>query len=293
MWQTRKTGLSRIGLIALCLAPATPAFAWQSRLIWADKSGGLTFRWTSADIQVRKASGKTLYSVRKQVRAEFRQEKPEDRPDQYEVTLKILSVVGPVLSYAREDYRNRMSAAHPSFTFAFVSVDGRRPQKPLTLTDLFPDTDVCKALLADKIVKEVLIQAGVESTPKTSAELANLLDGKVFGTGPTYAFSADLLKHFAFHHIEGDKVAVRLLVRGAGGPSHSSSTQLGLLLPIPARLNRALRQAAAKTQGFLMQDSKTVARGAETKIVLESQSSRPPAAVGLPSGGRRPGISGL
>jgi hypothetical protein len=67
-----------------------------------------------------------------------------------------------------------------------------------------------------------------------------------------YYLPDDFLRHFAFHHVEGNKVAVRIGLSHGAEVWRGHLTQMGLLLPIPARLSRPLEAAAKGREGFLM-----------------------------------------
>jgi hypothetical protein len=108
----------------------------------------------------------------------------------------------------------------------------------------------------------------VKGTPRTSKQLVKLLSGKSFGgeENGQFGFQGDFLERFAFHHVEGNNVAVRLNVSWNYEIYRFSSTQIGILLPVPARLRKALQDADARRQGFLMRDAKKVAGGHDTVL---------------------------
>src|SRR2546423_8529618 len=167
-------------------------------------------------------------------------------------------------------------AAHPGGETRFVAVDLSKPAgvrrgsdetllpgNVAKLTDYFPAGEIHKALMADPIMQKAL--AG--KRPRTLAELLKLI-GEAFPTvaedeKSCYMLDTDLLTRFAFHHVEGNKVAVRLGLSGAGVCRYNL-TQVGLLLPIPAALQQALAQAEAGSEGFLM--SRKVAAGRQTSL---------------------------
>ena len=68
-----------------------------------------------------------------------------------------------------------------------------------------------KALLADKIVADVLKRNHVVECLRTSTQLVAALEFKSFGgdDNDEYGFEDYLLSSFAFHYVEGDRVAVR------------------------------------------------------------------------------------
>ena len=67
-----------------------------------------------------------------------------------------------------------------------------------------------------------------------------------------YGFSEDMLSRYAFHHVSGNRVAVRIGLSHGCEANRGGLTQLGVYLPIPAALSAPLTAAAAGKQGFLM-----------------------------------------
>jgi hypothetical protein len=62
----------------------------------------------------------------------------------------------------------------------------------------------------------------------------------------------------AFHHLEGNKVAVRIAFGYDNQSCRGNKFVVGILLPIPASLKPALDSAAKREEGFLMKDAKAV-----------------------------------
>jgi hypothetical protein len=187
------------------------------------------------------------------------------------VNLRLLSIVGPLLSYQREDYVGCVPSAHPSLNASYAAMDVSRPKQPVGLTDLFPERDVLKALLADPLIRDALTHLKKSASPKTVGELLQRIgkEGYVSEDG-RYYLQNDCLRHFAFHHVEGDKVAVRIGLSHGAEVWRGHLTQIGLLLPIPPRLKRPLERAAAGIEGFLMNASDKRYRDRKTDIEFHS-----------------------
>ena len=288
-WTRRRAVVSLLG--ALMLASA----AWNGSAqqtsgqrtapaIWSGTSGGYAIQWTGTDLTARQAAGAAtpLFSARQMARQEFADiEKDSDGHCEYERSFSLLSVVGPIVSY--QDAYNLFCerAAHPDGASRFVAVDLSKPagarrgadETPLPgnvakLTDYFPATEIHKALMADPIIQKALDG----KRPRTLAELLKLI-GEEFPTvaedeKTCFTLDADLLTRFAFHHVEGNKVAVRLGLSGTGVCRYNL-TQVGLLLPIPAALQPALASAEAGSEGFLM--SRKVGAGRQTGFKAETK----------------------
>lgn len=245
---------------------------------WAGESGGYRFRWTRHDLTAVRADRKgTIYSARRDILAEYdkiyKEEAAQDPGQKCDASteLRPLSLVGPILSYQREDYVNCVPSAHPSLTTFYVAMDVSHPKRPLSLTDLFPDRDVLNALLADPLIRDALSNLKATTPPKTTGELLQKIGkyGYVSGDG-RYYLQNDLLRHFAFHHIEGNKVAVRIGLSHGAEVWRGHLTQMGLLLPIPPRLKRSLGLAAQSRAGFLMNQSDKRYRESKTEIEMRS-----------------------
>jgi len=212
---------------------------------WTGRSGGRAWRWAAADLTAGSFS----------LRGQWRALNPHDPADDevqtsFEATAQPLAVVGTLLSY-RED-QSWDGGAHPSGSVRYTTTDVARPKARLRLTDFFPDAQVKQALLADPIVRRLRGRAGRQGTPPTAAALVKEIAGAGFGEGDAeYRVPEDLLAQFSFHHLEGDRVAVRLCVPWGAEVFRFRSTELGLLLPIPARLRADLQAASAGTAGFL------------------------------------------
>jgi hypothetical protein len=175
---------------------------------------------------------------------------PEPQVCTREVSADLLSLVGPLLSYRQTSSTTCGGAAHPDAETVFITLDlSREPPVRRVLSDVFPEKTIVSALLADKLVRRSLEQA----TPHTLSDLTRELTAAapVLTDTACYAYPDDLLARFAFHHVDGARVAVRIGVPGAA-PCRDHLTQLGLSLPIPSALSKPLELARAGQEGALM-----------------------------------------
>lgn len=252
--------------------------------IWSGTSASYTIQWTTGDLAARSANSATtaIFSARQMARKDFADiEKDSDVHCEYERTFKLLSVVGSIISYEDDYGLYCEQTAHPANESRFVAVDLSKPANAnrgkdesllpgnvAKLTDYFPADVILKALLADAIIQKAL--AG--KRPRTLAELMKLI-GDEFPTVADdeklcFTLDPDLLTRFAFHHLEGDKVAVRLGLSGTG-VCRGNLTQIGLLLPIPAALKEALAKAETGSEGFLI--NRKIGAGRETSFSFETK----------------------
>lgn len=261
-------------------------------VIWTGKSGGFEIRWTTADIQARPLNqpDRLVFSAARLAHRGFQTfisppnlDGSEERVT-YERKFTLLSVVGSIISLKDELYYNIQPSAHPGLETRFTAIDLAKsgevvyvspPEADLfeldlaklgkvaKLTDYFPEEEVLKALLNNAIIQE---EYGGES-PQSLAELLTLLKGLLINEIP-YLFPRDFLTRFAFHHPEGENVAVRLGLPSVGGAARGLHAELNLLLPIPPALKKSLTLAASGKEGFLMEDQRKVAGDGGTVIHL-------------------------
>jgi len=280
---------SAVMIIGLIL----PLRADTDRVIWSGRSGGFDIRWSLYDIIFSSTSspdGGTLSvsSISKKnhaqeiawVKKEFGK---DNRLVDYQRDFSILSVVGSIVTIEEHFFASLALEAHPWGESRFTTLDLSRPgginyrnvsqdlninlSKPgkvAKLTDYFNESDILKGLLADPVIKEFIKNTGLN--PRTLKALVKSMSGQ-FMISERYCCSMadDLLTRFAFHHIEGDRVAVKIGISGAG-PCRESNTRIGLLLPIPESLRNALKLAEVKEEGFLMKDLKMVSGDRKTKF---------------------------
>jgi len=242
-------------MVILYLADSGLAQGHKAHVVWKGVSGGYQWQWTAHGMTAKTLRGHPVLTLHDT--DETGQDEPKTR---VATTFTPLSLVGSLLSYSQEDYME--GGAHPTGGTRYVTIDAARPNRPLKLTDLFADTDVLRALLSDTVVQRVRRQENITDVPTTSADLIQQLAGKTFTDAEdiVYGFTADLLENFAFHHLENDKVAVRLCVTHGTELSRFHYTQLGLLLPISDRLRNDLQRATKQQAGFLMRDATSVGR---------------------------------
>jgi hypothetical protein len=210
-----------------------------------------------------------VYSSKEAITRELRAAHGAEFPFRsYSRFLRLLSVVGPYVSIG-----DTVLYSNPGTYVAerFRVVDLRVPGKPIQLTDLFPERVLVDALIGDSVIKRALGQLSAKERPKTVAELAALLRARAGERqqGKIY-FPEDWLTGFALHHLEGGRVAIRVALPFMSGMREETVRHLGLLLPRPAALDAALDDAAARRAGFLMKDTRPLAREAQTRVSISA-----------------------
>jgi hypothetical protein len=245
----RLAGLVTLGMLTLGMALG--ARATGGKQFWSGASGGYRWIWTEKDITAQPASGGRAFSLKRQIFPKGYGKGELEGMTSFTATAKPLSVVGSLLCIREDHYWE--GGAHPSGSISYAAVDIAHPKRKLKLTDFFPDAQVRDALWADKIIHKTLADAGVKRKPATAFALQKALATKYFGgeEGQTYCFTVDFLSQFSFHHLEGNRVAVRLCVPWGAEIYRFQSTEIGILLPVPAALRSQIQAAADGKAGFL------------------------------------------
>ncbi len=264
--------------------PKTP------QAIWAGRSGGFEISWTTADILARslKEPDRLAFSAAQLARRDFQTFISPANLDgseghiTYERKFTLLSVVGSIISFRDELYYYVQPSAHPGGETRFTAIDLAKPGeavyvsppesdpfeldlaklgKVAMLTDYFSENGVVRALQKNPLMKGALAEGSLRSP----AELRTLLEGPRIA-GIPYGFPPDLLTRFVFHHLQGNKVAVRLGLPSASGAARYMHAEPEILLPVPVALKESLTRAAAGQEGFLMADQKKLAGKGVTLI---------------------------
>jgi hypothetical protein len=259
--------------------------------IWTGESRGFKIRWTDRDIQIHpiKSPNRVIFSARALARQEFARFKAAEKKYGFKARYcevvcdyKILSVVGSIMSFLEGTGIDCEKTAHPSATNRLAALDVKKPggvsQKELKLTEYFPEEVIYRALLADPRVQQALArrEPPLSQSPLSLAELYTSLKDVYLDDGfCKYELPEDFLTRFVFHHLEGDKVAVRLALPYYGEVCRGQYLALSLLLPVPASLKEPLALAAAGKEGFLMQDQEHLSKG-EYTIIQFAKGKKPP-----------------
>ncbi len=255
-------------------SPRPERAAPRTDTIWQGRVKGYRMAWTGEDFTARSgAAAGTAVSLREVLDHRYRMAIDTLDDSEFfkdcttENTVKVLSVVGSTISIERSEYGSCPGAAHPSVNTTYESFSLANPDRVLTLGHYYDERTLYDAIAADPLVKKAMASAGITSLPATLPEFLDLLSTSVAEC--EYGFSREMLSSFAFHHIEGNRVAVRIGLSHGAGACRGRLTQLGLLLPIPSALADDLRAADNRTAGYLMRDLKKIAGDGSTMITLK------------------------
>jgi hypothetical protein len=239
--------------LALLLA-ATPVLAAprvapppaKETVYWKGAVGGYAIHWSNRDLLITKLGGAPLYSAR---RDSLKYHQDMEATCEADDATQVLSVVGPIVSREDSYAGNCPGTAHPFASRTYSTFD-LRTGKEADLRDWFPEDAIRKALLGDRLVQKAL-DVDHPGLP-TLTTLLVALDGTQ-SPDCLYFFEKDMVKHFAFHHVKGNQVAVRIGLTHGCEAARGNLTQLGIYLPIPKALAGPLARAAAGREGFLME----------------------------------------
>ena len=235
----------------LCAAP-----------IWSGANGEFSIQWTTEELSAQDAvSKKTVFSARKNFNAAVADMDADCKlapTSSREESIRLLSLVGPLMSIEDFSYVNG-GGAHPMLHSRIMAYDLRSPSSPALLMHYFDPQQIFEALKRDGLIKKTF-EALKLPPPKTLQEIANALSktGSIATPGKSpcafgYAEDLnDLLGRFAFHHIEGENIAVRIGLSHGMEICRGSLVQIGIVLPIPASLMAAMKTTGSGKEGLLM-----------------------------------------
>lgn len=241
---SRRFAMAALMLVAL----AAPLTAEAARTVWRADSAGVRYELTADSLVAQPMEGPAV-AVTGYYRREAAQRVKETLEFAHgvavEYALQPLAVAGPYLSMAVDEYIAPYPALGPNIARRFATFRVGPGLERIKLLALFPERDVVKALLADGLVKRHLRRG---PAPTTVAALTARLDEP----GGPYTFSGTpaWVDSFAFHHVKGDRVAVRIALPGGNAVHRTQRTELGIYLPLPRALRATL--ISADRQGQLM-----------------------------------------
>ncbi|MDH5630043.1 MAG: hypothetical protein OEY96_07795 [Gammaproteobacteria bacterium] len=161
---------------------------------------------------------------------------PDDRCEETFFQGRVISIVGNYVSVEKQGGGYCMGAAHPYQYKTFETIDITTGKK-VSLKDIFDENEIFEALMKDGVIQNTL----KGKVPNNLKDLFSMADG-----GCDYAIYDFMLGSFAFHHLNGSRVAVRIGVGHGCEVNRGAFTQLGMYLKIPESLMPALKSAEAQ-----------------------------------------------
>jgi hypothetical protein len=266
-------------LLIVALAPPPSPSPSAPRRTWKVQRAGVTFEMTPSDLRAWTGdpAGPPVLSMAALLAAQKKQfddyareladalagpEPPtygEPAMDQA-MAFDVLSIVGALVTYRESSAGYTPGTAHPTRYDVLHVVDLQRKGARPTLLDFYSETQLVRALQADRWIRKFAHPEGGFAKAATLEELVAALDlewaqenAEEGDCAFDVSFDTDMVERFFFDHVSRDRVAVRIAVppgsewcnRAAGGQ------QIGLLLPIPDRLREDLLAADRLQSGFL------------------------------------------
>ncbi|NOJ91911.1 hypothetical protein HMI51_02975 [Corallococcus coralloides] len=251
--------MSSVVMVALLSAAPAPK---SQPLTWKVTGSDVTFEMSSKDLRALRG-GKEVFGLQSRKKGFLENlrpdpENPRDTSD-YEAaeSYTVLSVVGPWVSYEKS-VGGFTGGAHPYAASTYVTDDVTKDRGEFSLLDVFPEKEVLKALKADGFVKQHIDDEKAFKDAKTVVALMESLNPGEDCVGFNSSGIESVNRSVAFHHVQGDKVAVRIAFSYDNESCRGNMFVVGVLLPIPASLKPALERARTRQEGFLMKDAKTV-----------------------------------
>jgi hypothetical protein len=240
-------------MVTLLVAPTPP-------LTWKVTGSDVTFEMSATDLRALRG-GKEVFGLQSR-KADFLSDfTVEEGTDtlgwEGSESLKVLSVVGPWVSY-EQSQSGFTGGAHPYASTSFVTEDVTKAKGAFSLLAAFPEKDVLAALKADRFIRKHIHDEAAFKSAQTVEALMQTLEPGEDCVGFEFAGLESVKNSVAFHHVEDNKVAVRISFGYAAEACRGQHFVVGVLLPIPASLRPAFERAAKRQEGFLMKDAKAV-----------------------------------
>ncbi|HEY9717227.1 MAG TPA: hypothetical protein V6C69_07155 [Trichormus sp.] len=243
-------------------------------------SDGYRITWSASDLRAVpiKAPDRVIFSAKQVAKSYFARQLEDHSRCQQTREFRLLSLVGSIMSYADTTSGNSQDQ-HPLGETDYIAINLRKGGMLAKLTDIFLPEDLYKALMGDKVIQKALEKTGAEPT-----DLAQLQDA--FGSGLSVAIAdpqkgeplcftinSEFLNRFAFHHIDSDKVWVRIGLPG-NEDCRGELTEIGITLPLPQSLQDELAAADQGNEGILMKDTDRRAKVIHTVFSCDSTTDR-------------------
>jgi hypothetical protein len=240
--------------LALALVPAAHAAA-GAQVIWRGRSGGFDITWDTSDVSARRVGdGRLVFSLKQAFDAERAGRTGDDDPPIREemVTYRLLSVVGSIVSLEQYWYCD-CGGAHP--------ISGRALTADRLIRGVMDSVDVRTARSLAALVDTLKYQGTFVATPDDDEQ----------GMECSYSVGESFPSDFALHHVENGQLAIRFSLSHSVEICRGRMVQVGVLVPVPPRLQPALMAADARRSGYLMKDVRRIAGDRETRIEWEAK----------------------
>lgn len=224
---------------------------------WEQTIGTTSYRWDGKDLHTKISQAKEIPLFSRAARQYHRSFKNGGGRCFLSNYFSPASVVGDLVSYEHE---SGFICGTASGEWRYATVDVSNATRFLDLRNFFTEDELLLALLANaQLASDIQKSIGekkLDVVPTTMKQLSGFLtkhDYQLFN-GSSY-FEPDYLTRFAFHHLEGERICIRVSATSTSTAGRANHEYLEIYLPIPNKLHDRVRKAASGEQGFLMKDS--------------------------------------
>ncbi|MCA9808275.1 MAG: hypothetical protein KC476_10005 [Cyanobacteria bacterium HKST-UBA06] len=218
------------------------------------KSGPATVVWTNKDLKLyqhaESGKDKLMYSWLEDTKTMTR----DWRDTEAQLAVRLLSVVGPLVSYEQSSEFYSKGAAHPASYSDIVAWDIKAPKTDMLLTDWFEDHDVLRALYSHPALLPYLKASSQPplSEFRSAQAYVNYLHDAVQDC--KLSVPENMLASFAFVALDNDSATVELGAPHGCEVERGRLTRLQLTLPMTTKLRRLV--SSADTVWFLPRRTK-------------------------------------
>jgi len=227
---------------------------------WKQTIGSIDYRWNGKDLFVRINKGYEIGLFSKAARKYRRSFDRSGRKCVLDSFFTPVAVAENILSYEHESGYGGPGCGVSDGEWRYATVDVFDSTSFLDLRSFFSEDEILHAFLANSQISSYIQKSignkKLTAVPASLKELSAYLtrfDYEIFN-GYSY-FEGDYLERFAFHHIEGDMISIRISATSTSTAGRAIHEYVEILLPIPERLREALEKADASDAGFLMKDA--------------------------------------
>ncbi len=189
--------------------------------IYTSKFDRWTIRWTYNWANVSTPSVPGLIEIYTALHETSDGSDSEDTHYSADASYRMLSVVGPIVSYLRR--WETEGSASTSFGGVFTAIDVSRHNQKASIVDLFDSNAVYQLLMADSLIQRYLVRPSPNCLSSLCADLQSP-DDIDFG---------HILNQFAVKSISGDSAVVEFGLSHYIEAAKGHFTRIDITLPIP------------------------------------------------------------
>ena len=248
------TSRSPTTAVAIPTSPPDILIPWQRQI------GNINYRWDGKDLYSKQHSRKDIVPIfalaTKRYRSSFEKDGGRCSLSTYFIPA---AVVGDLVSY---EFESGFFCDTASGEWRYATLDVARPKAFLDLRDFFDDDQILRAFLTDpqlaSDIQKSIAEKKLDAVPTTLESLSSFLtkfDYQIYD-GNSF-FEADYLTRFAFHHLEGEAICIRVSATSTSTAGRANHQYAEIFLPVPNKLRDVLQKADTGSEGFLMKNSAT------------------------------------